>query len=368
MTATLSIVPHIIKLWSLSRLRIPEPNRAHQFDLSIRKLYHDITSNMPPSDTTPLLPQSSREQAPAPQGDSHPITLRACHSPWRGINQKLLFSIRSILTSYLTSVAGVGLKYKLESEDDHDGWRIPFQFSTVAFCFLWAYHLLTLTWTGVHTFQRSNQESDDEPQDSSAQARVARFFSPPQQASSAQRIGFSLFYTVSHVFTFLNTLIYWAVLVPAGHGGFKPPEFPNHRHNPGNSTAIFYDPSDSNTGVDKGLFEEDDIKAFSILNIWSFTAIIALIEILFLNSIRRQSPAVGHIGGTVVASGLYLAWAGIGKLTTGHWGLFFLDPELLGDSTGAAVAAAAGFVAASAGIFIWIYGLIAMREAITASR
>ncbi|KAI1308125.1 hypothetical protein F5Y03DRAFT_111577 [Xylaria venustula] len=255
----------------------------------------------PPSDTTPLLPQSSREQSsreqtPAPQGDSHPITLRACHSPWRSINQKLLFSIRTVLTSYLTSVAGVALKYKLEAEDDHSGWRIPFQFSTVAFAWQWAYHLLTLTWTGVHTFQRSNQEEDDddEPQRSPTQARVARFFSPPKEATTAERFIFSMFYTISHVFPLFNTLLYWAVLVPAGHGGFKPPEFPSHNHNPDNSTAIFYDPN-------KGLFEEDDIKAFSILNVWTITGIIAFVEVLFLNSIRRQSVSLCVL---ILASGV----------------------------------------------------------------
>ncbi|GAW20094.1 hypothetical protein ANO14919_095900 [Xylariales sp. No.14919] len=65
---------------------------------------------MPPTDTTPLLPQPSREQAPAPQGDSHPITLRACHSSWRWFNQKSLLAMRSLVASYLTSVAGVALK------------------------------------------------------------------------------------------------------------------------------------------------------------------------------------------------------------------------------------------------------------------
>ncbi|TGJ87372.1 hypothetical protein E0Z10_g1416 [Xylaria hypoxylon] len=315
---------------------------------------------MPPSDTTPLLPQSSREQTPAPQGDSHPITLRACHSPWRFINQKGLFSIRSLLVSYLTSVAGVALKYKLESKDDHDGWRIPFQFSTVAFVLQWTYHLLALTWTGVHTFQSSNTEPDDDSEDSPVQARIARFFSPSRQPSTIERISFSMFYTVSHVFPLLNTLLYWTVLVPAGHGGFKPPEFPSHRHNPSNSTVVFYDPN-------KGLFEEDDIKAFSILNIWSITAIIAFVEMVFLNSIRRQSPIVGHVAGILVASGLYLAWASIGKLATDHWGLFFLDPKLMGNSTGAAVAAGAGFVAVSPVIFTYVYGLIAMRESITAA-
>ncbi|KAI8956327.1 hypothetical protein F4801DRAFT_595557 [Xylaria longipes] len=313
-----------------------------------------------PSDTTPLLPQSSREQAPqAPQGDSHPITLRACHSPW--INQKLLLSVRAILTSYLTSVAGVALKYKLESEDNHNGWRVPFQFSTVAFVLQWTYHLLTLTWTGMHTFEPNARERAEESQSSHVHGRyIARFFSPPNRVSNIERLSFSLFYTISHVFPLLNALLYWTVLVPSGHGGFTPPKFPHHHHNAGNSTGIFYDPN-------KGLFEEDDIKAFSILNIWSITALIAFIEIVFLNSIRRQSPVAGHVAGTVVASGLYLAWAGIGKLATDHWGLFFLDPKLMGNSTGAAVAAAAAFVAVTPCVFTWMYGLIAMRESKTAS-
>ncbi|KAF2967854.1 hypothetical protein GQX73_g5684 [Xylaria multiplex] len=221
----------------------------------------------PPSDTTPLLPQSSREQTQAPQGDSH-------------------------------------------------------------------------TWTGVHTFQPSNADPDDDSEDSSVQALIARFFSPPQQPSAIERASFSLFYTVSHIFTLLNSGLYWAVLVPAGHGGFKAPELPSHRHGPSNSTGIFYDPN-------KGLFEEDDIKSFSILNIWTITAIIAFAEIVFFNSIRRHSSIVGHVFGTMVASGLYLAWASIGKLATGHWGLFFLDPKLMGNSTGAAVAAGVGFIVAS---------------------
>lgn len=41
--------------------------------------------------------------------------------------------------------------------------------------------------------------------------------------------------------------------------------------------------------VGKGLFEEDPIKPFSIINVWSITTVIAIIEISFLNSIRRQT-------------------------------------------------------------------------------
>ncbi|KAI3331618.1 hypothetical protein HD806DRAFT_546025 [Xylariaceae sp. AK1471] len=312
-----------------------------------------------PSDTTPLLGSSSREQAP--QGDSHPITLRACHSPWRAINQKALFAIRTILASYLTSVAGVALKYKLETEDDHTSWRIPFQFSTVSFILQWVYHLVVLIWTGMHTFEPNIAEPHENCRVSVMRVQMARFFSPPHRVTNTERLSFSMFYTISHVFTLLNALLYWAVLVPAGHGGFLVPKVPHHHHTPGNSTATFYDPN-------KGLFEEDGIKPFSILNIWSITAIIAFFEMVLLNSIRRQNPVAGHVVGTMVASGLYLAWAGIGKLTTGHWGLFFLDPKLMGNDPAAAVTAAVAFILVSPCVFTYVYGLIAMRESITAAQ
>ncbi|XXG98075.1 hypothetical protein Hte_004394 [Hypoxylon texense] len=86
------------------------------------------------TDRTPLLPHPAHAQNQTGQTDSHPIYLRACHSPWRLVNQKVLLFLRLIFAGYLSAVFGVSLKYKLESEDDHTRWRIPFQFSTVSFC------------------------------------------------------------------------------------------------------------------------------------------------------------------------------------------------------------------------------------------
>ncbi|XXG98074.1 hypothetical protein Hte_004393 [Hypoxylon texense] len=122
-----------------------------------------------------------------------------------------------------------------------------------------------------------------------ARAYVLRFFSPPNKATCPmRRFWFSMFYTIAHVFPFMNTLIYWACLVPTGHGGFRPPSMP-HRHPvepPAGNATMFYDPG---KWCNKGLFEEDPIKPFSIINVWSITTVIALIEISFLNSIRRQT-------------------------------------------------------------------------------
>ncbi|KAI0126248.1 hypothetical protein BJ170DRAFT_634290 [Xylariales sp. AK1849] len=309
------------------------------------------------SDTTPLLPRP----VPAAQADSHPIYLRACHSPWRVINHNILTATRLIISGYLIAVFGVSLKYKLENEDDHTKWRIPFQFSTVSFLMLLAYNLQVTLWTILHLFfPRSVEEDDNDSHGNQMRSNVINILSPPNRANSYnRRFFFSMFYTTAHVFTFMNTIIYWAILVPFGHGGFKAPNLPHHNHLPHNNASVLYDPH-------KGLFEEDDIKAFSIINVWSITSLIGLAEVLLFNSIRRQSPVAGHVAGIILASAVYLAWASLGKLVTGHSGLFFLDPALMGDVKGATIAASLAFITLAQGVFSYMYGLIAMRESTSA--
>ncbi|KAI1401317.1 hypothetical protein F4819DRAFT_486702 [Hypoxylon fuscum] len=317
------------------------------------------------TDRTPLLPRPASHQSQSGKPDSHPIYLRACHSPWKLVNQKFLLLLRFLFAGYLSAVFGVSLKYKLENQDEHTRWRIPFQFSTVAFCLQWAWHLQTSVWTAMHLiFPKAIEIDPSECHGHKARAYILRFFSPPNKASCPiRKFWFSMFYTMAHVFPFMNTIIYWACLMPTGHGGFKPPAMP-HRHNflpPSHNVTVRYDP-------DKGLFEEDPIKSFSIINVWSITAVIAFIEIGFLNSIRRQTPVTAHTIGVMICSGAYLAWAGLGKLLTGHSGLFFLDPDLMSDVPESIIAACIAFVALGPGVFTYVYGLVAMRETMTAAR
>ncbi|ORY57448.1 uncharacterized protein BCR38DRAFT_478213 [Pseudomassariella vexata] len=290
------------------------------------------------SESSPLLPRPANDAA-----DSHPIYLRVCHSPWRAISQKALVTSRFVVLVYLSVALGVSLNYKLNTIDEHTKWRIPFQFSTVAFLLLWAYHLMATLWTAMHLFSPRSIEGIDE--DSRLKTKILVALSPPNRDTDGKwRLGFSLFYTTAHVFTFMNTIIYWAVLVPAGHGGFRPPSVPHHGHQtsaPGNPTAM-YDPS-------KGLFEEGDAKAFSIINIWTISSVIGLAEILFFNSIRRPTPVAGHVAWTMFASALYLAWAGLGRLLTGHAGLFFLDPDLVDGLRGVTAAASLAFITLAPG-------------------
>ncbi|KAI1134015.1 hypothetical protein F5Y05DRAFT_417679 [Hypoxylon sp. FL0543] len=317
------------------------------------------------SDSHVHLP-SSRVQILYMSGSSdlqQPIYLRACHSSYRLINQKLLLFLRLLLTGYLSAVSGISLKYKLESVDEHTPWRIPFQFSTVAFCLQWTWNLQMTVWTAMHLiFPKAVEVDPAECHGHRARAYILRFFSPPTRSNCAiTKYSFSMYYTVAHVFPLMNTVMYWAVLVPAGHGGFKPPSMPHsHPISPPNAnvTIAAYSP-------DKGLFE-DPIKAFSIINVWSITSVIAFIEMTLLNSIRRQTPVAVHIAGVMVSSAAYLAWAGLGKLITGHAGVFFLDPELMRGAPESIIAACIAFVGVSPGFLSYMYGLIAMREAMAA--
>jgi hypothetical protein len=57
------------------------------------------------------------------------------------INQRFLTAIRLVISSYLVAVTGVVLKYKLEVNDSHTRWRIPFQFSSITIALQLAYNL-----------------------------------------------------------------------------------------------------------------------------------------------------------------------------------------------------------------------------------
>ncbi|KAI0850659.1 hypothetical protein F5Y00DRAFT_260533 [Daldinia vernicosa] len=195
-------------------------------------------------------------------------------------------------------------------------------------------------------------------------AYCSRFLSPPNKAiSPIRRYLFSLYYTIAHVFPMMNTLIYWGFLVPSGHGGFKAPTIPHQAQNlPYSGNEIV------ENHPDKGLFEQGPLEIFSIVNVWTVTSVIALVEIWFLNSIRRQTPVTGHAIGVMFCSGAYLGWSALGKYYTGHSGLFFLDPDIIKDMPEAIIAAHIAFIAISPGIFTYMYGLVAMRETMTAVR
>jgi hypothetical protein len=173
-----------------------------------------------------------------------PIFLRVCHSPWPGISQTALTYLRGLVVVYLTALGVMLLDFKLSREDDHNEWRIIFNFSTVSFVFLWFYHMIAFvsgfdgfcrfssfcsanfisqSWTFTHLYY-----PDIEEQDTRWESVILRRMLPPDQGPfSRKRLYFSIFYTAVHVFVFMNALIHWTIMVPQGHGHWPTPAEPS---------------------------------------------------------------------------------------------------------------------------------------------
>ncbi|KAK1774903.1 hypothetical protein QBC45DRAFT_336532 [Copromyces sp. CBS 386.78] len=286
---------------------------------------------------------------PRPNGlvQDHPIFLRVCHAPWGFINQTTLVAIRGLILIYLTILAPMLLDYKLYKREDGDSpLRIIFQFSTITFVLLWRYHLATFCWSYTHLYYPDLDEEDN-----TWETALLRKMSPPEQTiTSRNRFYFSLYYTVSHVFAFMNIFIFWAFVVPKGHG-----DLPRDRQRGGGG-------DDAGSLEDGGgFFGHGWFEPFCVLNLWGYTALLALFEILLLNSIKRQIPVHTHIIGLVFILCAYLGWASFGKLFIGRAPYFWLDPEFVRYRE-LMFGYCALFVALGPAFFAFMYGLIGLRE------
>lgn len=119
--------------------------------------------------------------------------------------------------------------------------------------------------------RRRHSINDDDDDDDDSHRWLARVIfnlpSTEQIESSSRHFYFSLLYTAAHVFNFMNTLMFWAVLVPQGHGNF---------------------PTDGN-----GIFGSGWIRPFFIANTYGATSLIAFSEIMFLNTISHENVSFG---------------------------------------------------------------------------
>ncbi|EGO59271.1 hypothetical protein NEUTE1DRAFT_40570 [Neurospora tetrasperma FGSC 2508] len=276
---------------------------------------------------------------PRPNGvvQDHPIFLRVCHAPWGFINQTTLVVLRGLILIYLTILAPMLLDYKLYKRQDGDSpWRIAFQFSTIAFILLWLYHLLAFCWSYTHLYY-----PDIDEEHNTWESALLRKMSPPEQTiTSRNRLYFSLYYTVSHVFAFMNTFIFWAFVVPKGHG-----ELPKERQRGSGDDA----------GSLVGMFPLS-------LDILLKIALTRLAGDFFSHGcIKRQIPVHTHIIGLVVLLCAYLGWAAFGKLFIGRAPYFWLDPEIVRYRE-LMFGYCALFVALGPAFFAFMYGLISLRE------
>ncbi|KAK4170075.1 hypothetical protein QBC43DRAFT_198532 [Cladorrhinum sp. PSN259] len=294
-------------------------------------------------------PLIDRSGLPQPNGSSqvqdHPIFLRACHSPWPWLSQSALVYIRGLIFAYLSGLAAMLLVYKIKyeygEEEGKTAWCTLFEFATVAYVLLWLYHFIVFSWSFTHLFY-----SDIEGEDNRWESSVIKKLSPPVQTpQSRKRFYFSIFFTIVHVIVIMNCVIYWAVLVPQSYGKF-----------PGGDEGESLSPSSAET-----FFGDYWLQPFCLINLYCVTALIVFFEIFVLNSIKRQVPVGSHIFFVAFFLSAYLGWAAFGKLFTGEYPYFWMDPDQM-EKAEYIASYVAGFVGLGLTVFAFIYGLIGMRE------
>ncbi|KAJ3948620.1 uncharacterized protein N0V96_002879 [Colletotrichum fioriniae] len=332
---------------------------------------------MDASVTTPLLHGQSEfhdgHGLPTPasygQVQDHPAFLRACHSPWRSFSQNHLCWVRGGIVAYLTAVGATVLDYKLRKEESpYSDWRVVFDFSVVTFSLLLAYHAVVLGWTYTHLYHPHIEETS-----TGWEYWALRTLSLPYGiASLRKQFYFTLFYTITTVFTFMNSVIYWFVTLEHDDKNTGEPPKPQ----PSGSSAMANMIGDSFasewTSLEEShkngphepfteIFGKGWYKAFVIINLFGITSVVSLIEIFWLNSIKRPFGVGAHTLGVIFFAGLYLGWAAIGKVETGADAFYWLNEKNVG-SREAVVASSIGFVILAPIMYAFMYGLVGMRE------
>ncbi|KAF5017214.1 hypothetical protein F66182_10881 [Fusarium sp. NRRL 66182] len=187
---------------------------------------------------------------------------------------------------------------------------------------------------------------------------------PKNMASLRKQFYFTLFYTLTVVFAFANSTIYFFITRQhdSKNGSGEPqPERPSP-----NSTSIVWagythaPPEAPLTDI----FGEGWLRAFVILALYAFGSATMVFEILFLNSIRRPYTIGLHLFSIMLCAGAYLGWAAFGHLVTDYYPFFWLDKEEVG-SDEAVTLYSIGFVFLSPIMYTLMLGLVSIRETLT---
>ncbi|KAJ6781661.1 hypothetical protein PWT90_01411 [Aphanocladium album] len=283
-------------------------------------------------DTTPLLaavgslPGSNIIQ-------DHPPFLRASHSPWNWIPQRLLVKLRGLVVAYLTGTGIMTAYYKLTEFTDHPKWYLLFHFGVLSFILSHFWHLVTFAWTFTHLYYQTVDDVDG------VEGWFIRLMSLPSNMGNLRKqFNFTMFYTTTTAFSFMNAISYWFVTRP---------------HNP-----------DATSTEGPYLLGEGWFKSFALFSLYTTPAIVMIVEILFFNSIKRPQALGAHLIGLSSLSGLYLGWATLGGHLTGCFPFYWLNPEFVG-SNEAVAAYCMGFVGLAPLMFVLKQGFIGLREGLT---
>ncbi|KAI8667657.1 hypothetical protein NCS55_00788000 [Fusarium keratoplasticum] len=309
-------------------------------------------------DSAPLLQGANGLPGPGVMQD-HPAFLRACHSPWRFIPQNVLVILRGLALAALLAMGIVILDYEINEPSDFSDWRIVFDFANISFFFAFLYQLIAFSWTFTHLYYPHSHHIDG------FEGMLIRAMSLPRHMSSLRKqFYFTMFYTTTVVFSFANSVIYFFITRQHDDddaaGEPQPPTPPN-------GTTIWAGAVRAAPEAPlSDIFDEGSLRAFVILALYVIAPIIMVIEILWLNSIRRPYAIGLHLLGLMVNAAIYLGWAAFGHLVTNWYAFFWLDKSEVG-SDEAVTLYSTGFVFLAPIMYILMQGLVGIRESMTRS-
>ncbi|EXA38134.1 hypothetical protein FOVG_12132 [Fusarium oxysporum f. sp. pisi HDV247] len=196
---------------------------------------------------------------------------------------------------------------------------------------------------------------------------IRRMSLPKHMGSLRKQFYFTLFYTITAVFAFANSTIYF--FITRQHKSDDASGEPQPEPQPPNSTASHvWAPYAEKTPAAPftDIFGEGWFRAFIILSLYAFGSSVMVFEILVLNSIRRPWTVGIHLIGIMFFATAYLGWAAFGHLVTNYYPFFWLDKNEVG-SDEAITLYSIGFVFLMPIMYILMQGLIASRESVTRS-
>ncbi|KAI9724354.1 MAG: hypothetical protein M1812_000422 [Candelaria pacifica] len=273
------------------------------------------------SETNPLLPRAED----LPQEPS--IFLRVCHSPWLFISDRTLAIIRGLIACYLTVIFAADVDF--EVVDAKRGKLFFFMMGTGSLFIQIVYYWISFIWTYQYYWDPKNKGSDVQEDHyashpSNIWAGIRRLFRMPQ-TEGKNAVVFSIFYTAAVTIPFVVTIVFWLIMIPSEP--FSQPDGPS-------STRFHNSSADGRPPVEGGIedhpFSRGFFKAFMFINLHAINSLVALVEIFFLNSVKKQSPSWIHIIGLIILDLFYVAWCYIGRAITGVYIYKFIDPSYKG--------------------------------------
>ncbi|MCJ1410230.1 hypothetical protein MMC19_004315 [Ptychographa xylographoides] len=191
------------------------------------------------------------------------------------------------------------------------------------------YYWISSIWTFQHLIWPNTRGL---PSRSGLWARLVKVFSIPTTTDfhAQNRLAFSIFYTCVTTFPLVTTFLYWFVLEAGGRD------------------------------LEEDLTPQVNMRIF----LHCFNAIIAVVEILLLSSVRKQEPFISHLVNVLFIVGLYFVWAFAGYEITGQYIYKQLDHTIYGGR--AVVMAITTTMSLTTAFLLMNIGLHQMRDYATA--